>query len=262
MDRSILNSVKAGLVMGIIPARMGSKGVQNKNIRCLQGYPLLAYSIAAAKLCNSIPRVIVSTDSPEYAKIAEYYGAEVPFLRPSELAGDNSTDIEFMEHAIDWIYQNEAEVPELFVHLRPTYPLRNHKLIDEAVLRMKQDPKATSLRSAHKADVSPFKWFRMKNESYFRPMYDDMTLDDANKPRQSFPDVFIPDGYVDVLRTENIVLNDCVHGTCMIGFVVEDGVDVDNLRDIKKLEEMFEDIDFPLLTYLRENYKPLEDAGL
>jgi len=262
MDTQILGTIAKNSVVAIIPARSGSKGVKNKNVRCLQGYPMIAYSIIAAKMSGDVDRVIVSTDSEYYGRIAEYYGAEVPFLRPAELASDKSTDIEFMEHAISWLYENEHKVPEYFVHLRPTYPLRDYHLIGVAIERIKEDSQATSLRSAHKADVSPFKWFQMDHEKYFKPMYDDMTLDDANKPRQAFPDVYIPDGYVDILRTDNIVKNDNMHGTCMIGFIVDDGVDVDNLKDMEKLESMFENIDFPILSYLIENYKPLEEADI
>ena len=262
MKTQILEAIERNSVIAIIPARSGSKGVKNKNVRCLQGYPMIAYSIAAAKMSDKVDRMIVSTDSDYYARIAEYYGAEVPFLRPVELASDKSTDIEFMEHAINWLYENEYKVPEYFVHLRPTYPLRDYRLIDEAVERIKKDSQATSLRSAHKADVSPFKWFQMNEDIYFRPMYDNMTLDDANKPRQAFPDVYIPDGYVDILRTDNIVKNDNMHGTCMIGFIVDDGVDVDNLKDMEKLEAMFKNIDFPILSYLKEHYKPLEEANI
>ena len=98
--------IQYGEVYAIVPARSGSKGVKNKNLRCLKGYPLIAYSIAAAKLTEGISRVIVSTDSPYYAEVAKYYGGEAPFLRPAEIAGDKSTDLEFMEHAIDWIYRN------------------------------------------------------------------------------------------------------------------------------------------------------------
>ncbi len=263
MNKEILDIIKENQVIGIVPARSGSKGVKNKNIRCLQGYPMIAYSIAAALMSETIDRVVVSTDSEEYARIAAYYGAEVPFIRPSELASDKSTDIEFMEHAIIWLYNNERSVPEYFVHLRPTYPLRDYRLIDNAVMRMKNDSKATSLRSAHKADVSPFKWFQFKDDNkYFKPMYDDMTLDDSNKPRQAFPDVYIPDGYVDVLRTSNIVQNDCIHGNCMIGFIVDDGVDVDTMKDMEQIEKKLQKAEFPVLSYLRENYKPLEEAKL
>lgn len=258
MRTEILNSINSDQVFCIIPARSGSKGVKNKNIRCLQGYPLIAFSIAAAKMCPQINRVIVSTDSQEYANIASYYGAEVPFIRPSELATDTSTDFEFMEHAINWLYDYEKSVPEFFVHLRPTYPLRDFSLINDAIMTIKKDCLATSLRSAHKADVTPFKWFTIDNESYFNPILDSMTLDDANNPRQAFPDVYIPDGYVDVLKTSNIVENNCVHGNKMIGFIVNDGIDIDTLKDMTRLEDIFSNIDFPILSYLKNNYKTLE----
>ncbi len=262
MKNDILSAITKNTVYAIIPARSGSKGVKNKNIKCLLGYPMLAYSIAAAKLSQGIDRVIVSTDSERYAEIAKYYGAEAPFIRPAELADDNAKDIDFMEHLINWLYENEGRVPEWFVHLRPTYPLRDPKVVEKAIYTMKSDSSASSLRSAHIASVSPFKWFLRSNDGYFQPMYDDMTLDDTNKPRQIFPDVYIPDGYVDLLSTSNIVRNDTIHGDKMIGFVVEDGVDVDTVKDFEKLEEIMPQQDNPIISYLRENFKPLEEVGL
>ena len=88
-------------VYAIIPARSGSKGVPNKNIMNLGGYPLIAYSIAVAKKCSTIDRVIVSTDSEEYASIALKYGAEVPFLRPSDISNDSSTTIKPSSSCVD-----------------------------------------------------------------------------------------------------------------------------------------------------------------
>ena len=85
MNSEILNHINKGQVCAIIPARSGSKGVKNKNIRLLNGFPMIAYTIAAAKLSQNIDRVIVSTDSEEYAEIARKYGAETPFLRPAEV---------------------------------------------------------------------------------------------------------------------------------------------------------------------------------
>ena len=258
MDPEILKAINPGEVMAIVPARAGSKGVKNKNIRCINGYPLIAWSIAAGNMSSMCSRVIVSTDSTEYAEIAEKYGAEVPFMRPAELAGDNSTDIEFMEHAIGRLYEDEGSVPEFFVHLRPTYPMRDIAVVDDAIKKMMEDPKASSLRSAHPADVSPFKWFQRTGDGYFKPMYDTMTLDDANMPRQAFPPVFIPDGYVDVLRTESIVKNDVLHGDLMIGYVVDDGVDVDTMKDMARLEEISKTATPPILKYLQENYEEMK----
>lgn len=262
MDKAILNAIQKGNVTAIIPARSGSKGVKNKNIRCINGYPLIAYSIGIAKMCPLIDRVIVSTDSEEYARIARYYGAETPFIRPAELASDQSTDIEFVEHAIQWMYDHERAVPEYFAHLRPTYPWREVSVVSEAIRMMLADSGATSLRSAHKAEQSPFKWFRRSNDGYYLPMFDDMTLDDANKPRQIFPDVFIPDGYMDVLRVSHIIEKDLIHGDRMIGYVVEDGIDVDSMRDFANLEKMAAGRTSELLEFLKKNYKPLEEANL
>ena len=118
--------------IGIIPARSGSKGLPDKNIRLLGGQPLLAYSIAVAKLAGS-KRVLVSTDSEEYAEIAGVYGAEVPFIRPKELSDDKSTDYEFMHHAMTWITQKEEKLVEYWVHLRPTTPLRTPNILREAM---------------------------------------------------------------------------------------------------------------------------------
>ena len=232
MNKSILEKIQKGSVYAIIPARSGSKGVKNKNIRCLDGYPLIAFSIVAAKMCPSVERVIVSTDSEEYAEIARKYGAETPFLRPAEISGDKSTDIEFMEHAINWLADNEGKVPEFFMHVRPTYPLRTVEVMEKAAVLMKGDPKATSLRSAHLASNTPYKWFNLREDGYYKSIRDDITLDEANNPRQAFPDVYVPDGYVDMLSTKFIVENDLMHGDHMIGYVVPGGVDIDALKDV------------------------------
>lgn len=249
MNRDILEHINKGQVFAIIPARSGSKGVKDKNIRLLNGYPMIAYTIAAAKLAGNIDRVIVSTDSQKYAEIAREYGAETPFLRPSEIAGDNSTDIEFMQHAINWFYENEGSVPEYWVHLRPTNPLRNCEILQEAIERFNLDPSADSLRSAHLADVSPFKWFLLDENGYYKT-FNGISLDDANMPRQSFPNVYIPDGYVDLLRSSYIVKNNLLHGKRMIGFLSPDCVDIDNVGDIEKLEHIIVNYHGKVLEYL------------
>lgn len=259
MNTGILEKINKGEVAAIIPARSGSKGVKNKNIKCLQGYPMIAFAIAACKMCDGIGRILVTTDSEEYAKIANYYGAETPFLRPAEISGDNSTDIEFMEHAIDWLADNEGSVPEYFVHMRPTYPLREVKVMEEAVRRMKADASATSLRSAHLASNTPYKWFNLREDGYYKSIRDDLTLDEANNPRQAFEDVYIPDGYVDVLRTEFIVKSDLLHGDRMIGYVVPGGVDIDALKDLEYLEYYITKNSSEVLDYLRANYKILDE---
>ena len=151
-------------IIAIIPARAGSKSLVDKNIKYLSGHPLIAYSIAAAKLSKKIDRVIVSTDSQKYTEIAKQYGAEVPFIRPDKISIDTAIDRDFLIHSMNWFEENENSVPEYWVHLRPTPPLRSIEIIDNAINEIMQDNNATSLRSGHKAPESPLKWFVKKEK--------------------------------------------------------------------------------------------------
>ena len=156
-----------GNIVGIIPARGGSVGVPLKNIKNLNGYPLIKYTIQAALDSDSLDRIIVSTNSEKYADIARQYGAEVPFIRPERYSTDTSTDRDFLIHAMEWLKDNEDNVPEYWVHLRPTTPLRIPKIIDDAINIIIDDESSTSLRSGHKAPESPLKWF-VKSDKYFK----------------------------------------------------------------------------------------------
>ncbi|MFA6078148.1 MAG: acylneuraminate cytidylyltransferase family protein [Candidatus Omnitrophota bacterium] len=224
-------------VIAIIPARGGSKGVPGKNIKLLGGHPLIAYSIIACKLCKMIERTIVSTDSDEIAAIARDYGAEVPFMRPKELAMDGSGDIEFVLHAIKWFKDNEGHVPEYFVHIRPTTPLRDPGIIAGAVTAILKNGEATSLRSAHELPEAPEKMFRIDRSGYLTGLFpDDPRPEYYNLPRQSFLPAYHPNGYVDIIKTSYVVKNDQLHGSRMIGFVTPKVTEVDTIEDFNYLE--------------------------
>ena len=247
--------VRSGKIYAIIPARGGSKGVPKKNIRPLAGYPLIAYSIAAAKLCSRIDRIIVSTDSEEIAELSRKYGAEVPFMRPAELAGDLSPDRDFVMHALEWFKENEGAVPDYLVHLRPTTPLRDPALIDEAIAAFMSNPEATSLRSGHEAPESPFKWFMRDEQGYFYGFNpDDPRPGHTNLPRQLFPTVYIPDGYVDVLRTSFVLNSHDIHGNRIMGYVSPMCHEVDSLESLEFLEFHLEKRGSPLLEFLNSNH--------
>jgi N-acylneuraminate cytidylyltransferase len=239
--------------IGIIPARGGSKGVPGKNIKLLAGYPLIAYSIAAAKLSKRIARTIVSTDSNEIAEISRKFGGEVPFMRPSAIAGDKSTDIDFMLHALNWFKDNEKNVPEYWVHLRPTTPLRDPKIVDISIDETIKNSEATSLRSGHKAPESPFKWFKKDDKGYSKPLIDGLTSDIINGPRQVFPDAYIPDGYTDVLKASFIIKNKLMHGENILCFESPFCTEVDSPEDFEYLEYEIRSKGSPLLEYLRNH---------
>lgn len=238
----------------IIPARGGSKGVPKKNIKLLKGFPLIAYSIAAAKLSKRIDRVIVSTESSEIAAIAEEYGAEVPFLRPVEFAQDQSSDIDFIRHAIDYFAEQETDQPELLVHLRPTTPLRDPALIDKAINDIENNDEATALRSVHELQEPPQKMFGIE-QGYLIGFFPHETRPEYyNLPRQAFPKAYHPNGYVDVIRTRYVKKNNALHGPRMIGFVTPFTIEIDNPDDFSFLEYILAKGTQPLYEYLTQNY--------
>ena len=219
-------------VIAIIPARGGSKGVPHKNIIELNGHPLLAYSIAAAKLAG-VERVLISTDSEEYAEIAKHYGAEVPFLRPDELSNDQSTDYDFMRHAMEWVRANEGIEPEYWLHIRPTTPLRDPIVLKQAIKTIKNDPNATSVRSGHEAPESPFKWLMKDEKGYFIGLRKDLTSEKVNLPRQSFPHVYVPNGYIDIARISHVLKSKTLHGNRMIVFETPPIDEIDTKEDLE-----------------------------
>lgn len=241
-------------LIAIIPARSGSKGVPGKNIKLLGGIPLFAFSIIAAKMMPSVSRVIVSTDSEEYAQLAKKYGAEVPFLRPKEISEDKSTDFDLFLHALNWFKENENLIPEYLLHLRPTTPLRNPQIMEKAVkLFFKNKNLASSLRSGHPAPESPYKWFLKDDNNYFKGLKDDLTPEKVNLPRQSFPSVYIPDGYIDILKSSVILNSGTLHGDKMLVFESPFCVEVDTNDDFEYLEFQIQKEGSSVLNFINNN---------
>lgn len=244
-------------IVAIIPARAGSKAVIGKNIKRLGNYPLIAYSIAAAKLSRHIEQIIVTTDSKEIAEISRYYGAEVPFLRPPEISEDNSLDIDFFKHYLTYLKDNDKELPEYMVHLRPTTPLREVGILDKGLDYILSQSDATGMRSVHPSSISPYKIFKMEGPYLVGFYPDDPRIEYYNLPRQTFPQSYIPNGYVDVVRTSTIETG-LLHGKKMLGFVTDKIPDIDVYEDYKNAEEYLDDRRFiHLLDYLETKYGSL-----
>jgi CMP-N,N'-diacetyllegionaminic acid synthase len=222
--------------VALIPARAGSKGVANKNIRLLGGRPLIAWSIAACLKTSSIDRVIVTTDSEDYAALCRELGADVPFLRPAAISGDHSTDFEFVTHALDWLAAN-GEDPETVVHIRPTTPLRDPVLVEQAIQQFRAPHKSTALRSVHEMSESAYKTFEIDGQGRLKRLGSkDTFLDSANNARQQFPPTFNANGYVDVLSTAYIRNHNLLHGDAVMPFITPRVTEVDNEADLAFLE--------------------------
>ena len=223
-------------IIAVIPARAGSKGVVDKNIRLLGQHPLIAYSIAAAQLASEIDRVIVSTDSEQYADIAREYGAEIPFLRPPEISGDCSGDYEWTKHLLGWMEENEGHFPKYLVHLRPTTPLRDPAFIEKAIERISLDNYATALRSIHEMSETAYKTVEIDRDYLKCICSGSLDLDAANQPRQMFPKTYIANGYVDIYKSSYVVENKKILGDRVIAYVTPRIFEVDTLEDFDYLE--------------------------
>jgi len=192
--------------------------------------------------------VIVSTDSQKYTEIAKQYGAEVPFIRPDKISIDTAIDRDFLIHSMNWFEENENSVPEYWVHLRPTTPLRSIEIIDNAINEIMQDNNATSLRSGHKAPESPLKWF-VKSNYYFRGLVDG---EDYNLPKEAFEQVYIPDGFVDVVKSSFVMNNKEIHGDRMIGFESPVCTEVDSVEEFEYIQYQLDKNGSELLDYLNQ----------
>jgi CMP-N-acetylneuraminic acid synthetase len=211
--------VDAVEVMCLVPARGGSKGIPRKNLRDLDGHPLIAYSIAAGLQATQVARTIVSTDDEEISEVARSYGAEVPFLRPSELAGDDVPDLPVFEHALAWLEANEGYRPEIVVQLRPTSPLRFPGCVDRAVTELLKVPEADALRAVAPPEQNPFKMWRVV-DGFLEPLLGDMHEELFNQPRQCLPAVVWQTGLIDVARRATIVEQHSMTGTKVLPFPV------------------------------------------
>lgn len=216
-------------VLAIIPARSGSKSVSDKNIRLFQGKPLLAHSIEQALRARTINRVIVSTDSEIYADIAREYGAEVPFLRPIELADDLSTDLDVFRHALQWLNKDEGAVPDICVHLRPTYPLRQVADIDAVARVLIDSPNFDSVRSIASTIETPFKMWLRDESGMLEPVCSYPNIFEAHSaPRQNLPKVFMQNAAIDAVRSAVILEQNSMAGQKIFGYIMKNNFDIDD----------------------------------
>jgi N-acylneuraminate cytidylyltransferase len=224
-------------IVSIIPARSGSKGVPGKNLRNLGDVPLISWSITCSKKSNKIDRTIVSTNSAEYAEISKNWGADVPFLRPDDISQDNSTDLDFVLHALNFLKDNEG-IPDLLVHLRPTTPFRDPLVVDKAIeFAIKNYENITALRSVHEMSESAYKSFEIgQNGNLMTTFARKEDLDQSNMNRQTFPLTYTANGYVDVLLPRHILETGELHGSKVKPFLTNNALEVDTEEDFEALE--------------------------
>jgi len=185
-------------VLGLITARGGSKGVPKKNIKMVGGKPLIVWTIEAALKSHLVNRVLLSTDDKKIAKIGKDNNAEVPFLRPPDLAQDNSPHIDVLLNAIDWLIKNEGWQPEYVLLLQPTSPLRTFQDINE-IISLGISENADSVVSICKSQIHPYK---MKKINQKGMIIDYVKKPEGYLPRQKLPEVFFENGALYLIKTD------------------------------------------------------------
>lgn len=228
-------------VLAIIPARGGSKGIPRKNVRFFAGYPLITYSIAAGLQAETVTRVIVTTDDEEIAAVARRFGAEIPFLRPPELADDHVLDLPVFQHALSWLAEHEGYRPDAVVHLRPTTPFRHPNLVDNAVRILLKHPEADSVRSITPAHQIPFKmWLIDDEDKPIRPLLAVPGIDEPyNAPRQTLPRAYFHNGLIDIVRPKTILEMNSMSGKTILPIMFDPAydIDLDTPDDWRRAEE-------------------------
>ena len=227
-------------VLAVVPARGGSKGLARKNLRLLGGTPLVAHAVTAGLAASLVQRVVCSTDDPEIAEAARRAGAEVPFLRPAELAQDATEDLPVFVHALNWLEQHESWTPELVVNLRPTSPLRRPSHVDAAI-RLLCATGAESVKSVCLARQHPHKmWLLSEQTNLLEPyLKTELRLTRGpDVPRAELEDVYWQNGVVDVTRREVILEQQRMIGGRVAGLVTEpaDSIDIDSDLDLALAE--------------------------
>lgn len=237
--------------IALIPARGGSKRIPDKNIRLLNGHPLIAYTISTALKSNSFSRVIVSTDDSRIAEIAVSYGAEVPGLRPNKFAMDDSPDIDWVNHALhSWIKLRENFLVTI---LRPTSPLRTLATLKSATQNYLKQKTSSSLRAMERVSQHPGKMWRLSDTGIAFPYVDQKltSVPTHDKPTQSLEPLWIQNASLEITTSKSVLESGSISGSSVMPFQMPnyEGFDLNTELDWLILETLInrKSIQLPVL---------------
>jgi CMP-N,N'-diacetyllegionaminic acid synthase len=220
-------------IVAIIVARGGSKRLPGKNIRPLAGKPLIAYTIEAAKAARRLSKMIVSTDDPKIAEVAIDFGAEVPFLRPSELAQDQSPSLDVLRHAAEWL-ESQGQRIDAVVLLQPTSPMRNSRHIDEAI-DLFVATGVDTVTAVSTAEDHPF-WCWKVVETEIQPFF---SRSHMSMRRELLPPAVVENGSIYIVR-HGVLAAGSLYGERVAGYLMSraDAVDIDTIDDFEQAERL------------------------
>jgi N-acylneuraminate cytidylyltransferase len=247
----------------LIPARQGSKRVPGKNVRLLQGHPMLAYTIASAIESGVFNAVIVSTDSEDTAAIARHYGAEVPFLRPAEFAGDVSPDIEWVEYTLAEL-KRRGRTWDAFSLLRPTSPFRTAGTIGRAWARFTAQEGADSLRAVEKCGQHPAKMWVLQGDRMIPLMKASDPAEPPwhSMPYQALPPIYVQNASLEIAWTRVVSETRTIAGHVLVPFLTEgyEGFDINDPHDWMIAERLLADGAVTLPRVSQQPYAAIADS--
>jgi len=217
--------------LAIIPAREGSKGILNKNIIELNGKPLIAWTIIAAKQSQKVDRIIVSTDSQQIAKVALEYGAEVPFIRPKELAQDDSSSMDVVLHAIKYLSSNEQYKPDYTMLLQPTSPLRNKDDVSLVANMLEESHSLNSIVSVTAVVQHPSLMVKINDDNSMK-LLNDLYMGSGN--RHDYLPVYALNGSIYVAKTQDLENHKTWYNYSTFPYIMprERSIDIDIEEDL------------------------------
>ena len=225
-------------ITAIIPARGGSKGIPDKNIKIIGGKPLIAWTIETARRSKYIDRVITTTDSDKIAGICKEYNCEVPFMRPKHLANDSAKGTDVILHTLDWLKLKKIDY-DYFILLQPTSPLRTTKHIDEAIEILISSENANSLVSVKKVNQHPFWMKRINNNGFVEEYQKDNEINYHN--RQELPDLYVNNGAIYISKCDYFLKNKSFYKNECLPYIMgeKESIDIDTLDDLYYAEYLF-----------------------
>lgn len=230
-------------IVALIPCRSGSKGIINKNIKLYKGIPLFAHSIKIALQSEYINEVYVSSDSEEYNNIALQYGAKITPLRSKEISDDLSPDIDTFIHFLNMYKNMNLEIPDIIIHLRPTYPNRTLKLLNSTIeYFLNNYDNYDSLRTVVLIKKSPYKMYYIENNNLIPFIKEYNALNEPyNQARQNFPETYLHNGCIDIVKSNIIINSNLLSGKNILPYIMDENElnDIDDIFDFNISENNF-----------------------
>jgi CMP-N-acetylneuraminic acid synthetase len=229
-------------VLGVVPARGGSKGVHRKNIQRLNGKPLIAYTAEAALGARRLTRVVLSTDDQQIAEVGRSWGLEVPFLRPAALAADDTPTLPVIQHALACL-EAEGDCYDAVCILQPTAPFRRSEFIDGCIQALESSDADSVVTVLPVPDAHNPHWV------YFTTSDGCLRLSTGEPTpiprRQELPPAYHREGSVYVTRRDVVIQQNSIFGARVLGYPVDprDSIDINNVEDLARAESLLRDRD-------------------